>query len=182
MKKTITVGLCVLLVFVIFSSGCLDFGGGEQKEESQNPTWVSGGLKGKYYDSMDFTNFKFTQVDSTINFNWGSGMPTGLTDGNYFSIVWEGRIKIDSDGDYTFYTKTDDGDRLWIDGDLIIDEWSDEVWGQSHSKTIYLSAGFHTITMNYYEKEGNAYVELSWSSSSFTKQIIPSSHLYYFSS
>ena len=87
-------------------------------------------------------------------------------------------MKADYNQTYTFYTSSDDGVRLWIDNALIIDKWipqSQTEW----SGTIALSPGNHDIVLEYFEESGGAMVNLSWSSPSVPKAIIPADHLYY---
>lgn len=142
-------------------------------------SYTSGGLRGYYYDNSDFTNLKFTKVNSTINFDWGYSAPTGLTGSDYFSIGWKGKIKIPSAGYYYFYTSTDDGVKLWIDGKLAIDDWKNH-WETERSVQMYFSgSGSYYIEMEYYEDTGDTAAKLYWSSSTISKQIIPSTNLYY---
>ena len=64
------------------------------------------------------------------------------------------------EGDYTF-TTTDDGVRLWVDGELIIDQWH----GQSataHSATRAMTAEEHEVKMEHYEGYFDAVAKLSW--------------------
>lgn len=82
------------------------------------------GLKGEYYDNIDFTNLKATRAD-VIDFNWGAGQPHPAVASDTFSIRWTGFIVPRYSQVYTFYTRSDDGVRLWIDGQLVISQWND---------------------------------------------------------
>gem|GEM_PF-1146937 len=82
------------------------------------------GLKGEYYDNVDFTDLKATRAD-VIDFDWGTGQPHTALASNTFSIRWTGFVVPRYSQVYTFYTRSDDGVRLWIDGQLVISQWND---------------------------------------------------------
>lgn len=136
------------------------------------------GLKGEYYDNKDLTNLKLARTDATVNFDWGSGSPDSSIAADTFSARWTGRVQPLYSQTYTFYTYTDDGVRLWVNNQLIIDKWVDQA-PREWSGTIDLTAGQkYDIMMEYYENGGGAVARLSWSSASQAKQIIPQSQLY----
>jgi len=143
-------------------------------------SYLSGGLLGKYYGNKDLTDYTFHRVDPTVDFDWGSGSPDSRVDSNTFSVTWTGKIRIDRQGTYWFYVKTDDGSRLWIDGMLLIDKWKDQ-GAREYATVVTLSPGYHDIRYEYYENGGLAVAKLMWYSSSpyIPKQVIPSSNLYY---
>src|SRR5262249_41356394 len=82
------------------------------------------GLTGQYYDNMDFTNLKLTRTDPTVDFDWGSGSPDASIGADTFSVRWTGQVQAPSSEIYTFTTTSDDGVRLWINGQLVIDNWT----------------------------------------------------------
>lgn len=137
-----------------------------------------GGLSGTYYDNIDFTTPRLTRTDATVNFDWGSGSPDPSVGADTFSVRWAGQVQAPATETVTFYTTTDDGVRLWVNGVLIIDRWVDQ--GPTEvSGTIALQAGQrYDLRMDYYENGGGAVARLSWSSPSTPKQIIPSSRLF----
>lgn len=136
------------------------------------------GLKGEYYNNMNFTSLTTTRTDGTINFNWGSGSPDPLIAADTFSVRWTGQVQPRFSGVYTFYTTSDDGVRLWINGTQVINNWTDH-GPVENSGTITLTANQkYDVVMEYYENGGGAVATLSWSSPSQVKQIIPQSQLY----
>src|SRR6185503_3713165 len=74
------------------------------------------GLNGEYYDNMNFTQRKLTRTDATVNFDWGSGSPNAAVGVDTFSVRWTGQVQPQFSETYTFYTRTDDGVRLWVNG------------------------------------------------------------------
>ncbi len=138
---------------------------------------TAGGLKGEYYDNKDLTSLKLTRTDPTVNFNWGSGSPDPSIGSESFSVRWTGQVKADHNETYTFYTTSNDGVRLWVNGQLIINNWTDHT-ATENKGTITLEAGkWYTLKLEYYESSGSSVISLSYSSPSISKQIIPSDHL-----
>jgi len=136
------------------------------------------GLKGEYFDNKDLTNLKLTRTDPVVSFDWGWGSPDPSVDGETFSARWTGQVQPRYTETYTFYTYTGDGVRLWVNGQLLVDQW---IYQEAeHSNTIALIAGQkYDIRMEYYEDSIFARAYLSWASASQTKEIIPQSQLYF---
>ncbi len=136
------------------------------------------GLKGEYFSGMNFTSKWFERTDAQIDFNWGLSNPGGnLPDDNY-SVRWTGFIEPRYSEDYTFTIISDNGRRLWIDDQLIIDEWVSD-WDTPYSGSITLVAGEkHTIVIDYFEDAGGASIKLEWESNHESKEIVPQSQLY----
>ena len=136
------------------------------------------GLLGEYYDTINFTDRFLYRTDSEINFDWGTGAPATGMGVNTFSVRWTGQIEPLHSETYTFETNSDDGVRLWVNGQLIIDQFIDQS-ATRHTGTIDLEAGvLYDIRMDYYENGGDAVAELRWSSASQVLEIIPQSQLY----
>jgi len=141
------------------------------------------GLRGEYRsNSFPATPFTGTptlvRTDSVVNFNWGNGSPDPRISADHFTARWIGAVQPQFNETYTFYTTTDDGVRLWVNGQLLIDQWVDQ--GPTEwSGSINLKAQQrYNIEMDYYENGGGAVASLSWSSPSTAKVIIPQTQLY----
>ncbi|MCC5630952.1 PQQ-dependent sugar dehydrogenase [Nostoc sphaeroides CHAB 2801] len=136
------------------------------------------GLKAEYYDNIDFTNLKQTRIDSTVNFSWGLGSPDPSIGVDTFSARWTGQVEAKYSETYNFYTTADDGVRLWVNGEQIINKFVNQS-ATEHSGAIALVAGQkYDIKLEYYENKYDAVSRLAWSSFSQTKEIIPQSQLY----
>jgi hypothetical protein len=135
------------------------------------------GLTGQYWDNRDFTGTTVTRIDPTVNYDWTSFSPQGIGPDTW-SARWTGQVKPAKSETYTFYTTSDDGVRLWVNGSLIVDNWTDHAPTENRG-TITLTAGqLYDIRMEYYENGGGAVAKLWWSSASQPKQIIPSARLF----
>jgi len=150
----------------------------------EGPVWAfrvaggAGGLLGSYYNDTSpggFETFVLSRIDPEINFNWGDpGSPDPLVNVDLFSCRWTGQVEAKYSEDYIFYPATDDGERLWVDGQLVVDQWVDQSTTEVASAPIALVAGQkYDIVMEYYESGGGAAAYLRWSSASTPKQIIP---------
>ena len=135
------------------------------------------GLTGTYFDNKDLTNQKLIRVDPTVNFNWGKGSPAAGIAADTFSVRWTGKVQPQFTETYTFRANVNDGVRLYVNGQLIINAWVNNA-GQ-RTGTIALTGGQkYTITMEYFENRSTAGAILSWSSPSQAIQVIPKLRLY----
>ncbi len=136
------------------------------------------GLMGNYFNGMNFETAVFNRKDATLNMDWGTGSPNASVAVDRFSARWTGQIQPKYSGTYTFYVTTDDGRRLWINNQLVVDKWFDD-GGTEYSGTITLNAGQkYDIKLEYYENGGGAKVNLQWSSAAQAKEVVPTSQLY----
>jgi hypothetical protein len=143
------------------------------------PTTGSGnGLLGQYFNSSNFTNLALTRRDGTVNFNWGNGSPASQVRSDNFTVRWTGQVLPTTSGNYTFYTRADDGVRLWVDGKLIVNNWTVHPTTEN-SGTVNLTAGKkYNIKLEYFESGGGAVSSLHWSGPGVAKQVIPQSQLF----
>jgi hypothetical protein len=138
------------------------------------------GLKGEYYSSSgpgEFTTKITERTDSTVNFDWGNGSPAPGVPADLFAVRWTGSLNAPASGTYTIYVTADDGVRVWIDGNLVVDAWRVQP-PTEYSWTGLLSAGKHSIKIEYYENYYGAVIKLGWTMPGGSKTYpIPSSYL-----
>ena len=113
-----------------------------------------------YYDNSDLTNLKIIRTDTQINFDWGTGSPNPSVAVDTFSAQWQGSFNFET-ADYEFTATSDDGFRLYIDNNIVLDKWIDQA-PTTYKVTKSMAAGYHTIKMDYYENGGGAVAKLSW--------------------
>jgi len=146
---------------------------------ADDETSTGTGLSATYYDNSDFTGTSVTRTDPTVDFNWADQAPAAGIGADTFSIRWTGRVRAQHSETYTFYTFTNDGVRLWVEGELLVDKWVQQSGGIEWSAQMDLQAGrWYTVQMDYYENLGFSTARLLWSSPSTAKQVIPQSALY----
>ena len=125
------------------------------------PPPASESFTGEYFNNTSFSGTPIlTRNDATIDFDWGSGSPHSSVQSDNFSVKWLRTLSFE-EGNYTFTTTADDGVRVYIDNELLIDQWKDQA-PTTYTANKTVSAGDHTIRMEYYEKGGGATAKLSW--------------------
>ncbi|MBI3536742.1 MAG: hypothetical protein HY070_04165 [Chloroflexi bacterium] len=120
------------------------------------PDW-----RGEYFNNLDLAGAPvFVRNDSAINFNFGTAGPGGGIPGTNFSARWT-RSQYFAAGTYRFTATTDDGARVWVDNQLIINQWRDQP-PTSASGDLTLAAGNHFVKMEYFQRAGGALAQLAW--------------------
>ncbi len=140
------------------------------------------GLLAQYFDNANLEGTpKITRIDPVVDFVWED--PTGPADhldfpDNQFSIRWSGEVLPVSSGTHTFYIKTDDGVRMWIGDNLMVDQFNPQ-GPTEYVATVYLEEGNLTpIKIEYFEDWLSGLAQLSWQTNAIEKQIIPQEFLY----
>lgn len=107
---------------------------------------------GEYYNNMTVSGPPvYLRGDSDINFFWAEGTSPipGWVNTSQYSVRWTRSVYFDTTGNWVFTTVNDDGMRVWVDGNITMDAWYDQ-GPTTHNGTIYLTAGWHTVKVEYY--------------------------------
>ncbi len=138
------------------------------------------GLFGEYFDDADLTQLVDTRIDPTIDFTNWSTAPTGtaVTPDSVYSERWQGSVRVDATGLWTFRTISNDGVRVWVDDELLIDNWTNHT-ATTDAGQVSLTSGWHSIRVEHYQSGGNAIMQLYFQGPGQTNTIIPSDHLSY---
>jgi hypothetical protein len=139
-----------------------------------------GGLSAQYFRQTNLTDLAFSRTDPNIDFDWHGGSPSPLLNVDNFSVRWRGKLTARYTDTYIFYAATDDGERLSINGTIILDHYvRHSSVPEDVSGAVMLTAGKPVdITFEYFENGGDANVRLSWAGSKFEpKAVIPTSAL-----
>ncbi|MGK0270573.1 MAG: YVTN family beta-propeller protein [Cocleimonas sp.] len=140
------------------------------------PPGSTPGVSYEYFEGTwsvlpNFDNLTPITTGTFSNFNI---LPRARNDN--FAFRLSARINITQAGDYTFYTSSDDGSRIWIDGNLVVE--NDGVHAiQERSGQINLSAGQHSIVVGFFERAGGEGLTVQYSSPNISKRQIPNSIL-----
>ena len=148
------------------------------------------GLTGQYYTNSSLTysssanfnpaNLKLTRLDPTVDFTWGTASLPIANNGGYYSVRWTGQVQPQYSETYYFVANTDDGVKLWVNDQLVIDFWTNKL-ATDLTGSINLQAGTrYNIRMEYFQfrQTNSSVAHLSWYSPDQSKQIIPASRLY----
>ena len=86
------------------------------------------GLAVQYFEGVDFDRPAGSTIDEQVEHTWPgpplANPPSGLTGFDNFSARWEGIVTAPEDGEYEFGVEYDDGARLYLDGKLVVEDWS----------------------------------------------------------
>jgi len=131
----------------------------------------------KYYSDSDFASLVKTSISPRIDFDLGDEKGTGSPDASAgigedgFSIRWDGTIRAEEEGEYTFYADSDNIARIWIDGTKVVDKSSggrEEITGQ-----LELEAGReYAVRVEYAHAAGDASLHVYWSSPVLAKTVL----------
>jgi len=141
-----------------------------------------GGLVGRYFNNRwMFGNPTMTRIDPVIDFWWSSDDSITETGKDYITVRWTGYVLPAFSEVYNFIITVNDGARLWINDELLMDYYENDL-GNLDDATVFvastntsLTAGqLATIKIEYRENSGVAAFSLAWSSQSQPHEIIPS--------
>lgn len=151
-KRIYLAGLIVLLLL----PGAA-YAQGPVRPQHSDPTWHAA-----YWNNTTLSGAPaLTREEENINYDWWDESPEpDVVDADQFSARWTRYIDV-TPGDYWFTVTSDDGARLWVDDELIIDAWYDHP-AERFSIEKEMGPGHHLITLEYYEHQGAASVALSW--------------------
>ena len=128
--------------------------------EETDPFWQA-----SYWSNMTLSGTPVLQhSESILDHDWGTGSPHPGIPADGFSARWTRYIDV-SAGTYRFTATSDDGIRVYVDGELIISDWSDHP-AKTVSVEKQLNAGYHLVVVEYYENGGLAVAKLSWAPAS----------------
>jgi uncharacterized protein (DUF1800 family) len=149
------------------------------------------GLTGQYFtnananysNSANFnpSNLKLTRIDTNINFtNWGGSTTLPITNSGYYCVRWTGQVQPQYSETYYFVANIEDGVRLWVNDQLIINNWATHNSPSDSTGTIDLIGGVrYNIKMEFFRAGGSSgSARLYWYSPSQAKVIIPTERLY----
>jgi hypothetical protein len=149
---------------------------------------LGNGLRGDYLGwvgnsppNLNNAPLLYSRIDSQVNFNWGQGAPAPGVPSDHFAVRWSGSLqpRYNQADVYTIYFRSDDGVRLWVNGQLIIDHWNEQP-STEWSGTVNTVAGcpLYAITIEYFDHTSDALAQLRWESPSVIKEVIPQANLY----
>ena len=137
------------------------------------------GLTAQYFEDLELmTAAKLTRIDPEVNFDWGRGSPDPAVPES-FSARWTGFVLVPTTDLYTFYTDSDDGVRLWVNGSLVVDNWTRHSVTRDRGFIPLLAGTKASIRLEFFDDEIDAVAKLWWSRLvAPTPAIVPASRLY----
>jgi len=172
--------LRLVLTFGAAVPACADLADVNGDEDGAGAALSTGtGLQADYFNNQTLTApAAIRRTDATVNFNWGSGSPGSGVGVDHFSARWTGQVEALFTQTYTFFTTSDDGVRLWVNGQRLVNNWTNHSVTEN-SGSISLTAGQSVpIKVEFFDAEQEAIVKMKWSYPGHTNEVVPSSQLY----
>ena len=136
------------------------------------------GLSATYFDDPDFGGITSQRVDGTVDFDWGTAAPASDIEPDTYSVRWSGQVRPHYSETYAFHTTSNDGVRLWVDGALLIDNWTNHAATEDTASVSLEAGNKYDLRLEYYQHLGSAQLKLEWSSTSVAREVIPADRLY----
>ncbi len=151
---------------VDYTLGCETGGGFMKPIENKYFAEIKGtgikGMTGEYFGNMKLEGEPLlTRIDTIVDFGWGREPAPGVPE-DQFSVRWTGKIIPPETRTYAIGTRTDDGARLYVNGELLIDDWT-EHGEKPISVKIELKAGKeYDIVFEHFDNGMGAAARLTW--------------------
>jgi hypothetical protein len=129
---------------------------------STTPSAGDGAWVGWYFGNQTLSGTPVvTRTDGFIGFEWGQAAPMNGMPSDHFSARWTRQIWLYEDN-YVFCARADDGVRLAVDGQRVIDEWHGSPGYPNYCVELEMSKGTHTLQVEYYDDGGDALIYVWW--------------------
>jgi hypothetical protein len=123
---------------------------------------AEGGYVGEYFDNRNLVGDPvLTRLDGDVDFDWGGGRPADGVPADNFSARWTKSLAVAEEASYEFTVTGDDGVRLYVDGEKVLDKWFPQS-RTTHAVTRRLAEGAHEIVLEYFEAGGDAVAKLDY--------------------
>jgi hypothetical protein len=140
------------------------------------------GLLADFYEGRNFEKYLFTRRTPHVNYRWtGMKVDPQLPLAVPYSVRWSGFIRPRYSETYKLYTCSDDGVRLYVNGKLVIDNWTNHADSEDVCEVPMLAGHDYAVRLEYYEVNGltGQVIRLYWESPSQVKEYVPEHCLLY---
>ena len=138
------------------------------------------GLRGEYHEGRFFGSKVGERLDGPLNIDLNRRLPagSGLDDPDDVSVRWRGFLVPDTSETLTLWTRSDDGVRVYIDGEKVIDNWTDHAPTIDRARVTLEAGRAHAIAVQYYQGRGGSMLKLGWQRDGDRRRLIPRRYLY----
>jgi beta-glucosidase len=131
------------------------------------------GIRGEYFDGPNMQgDVQCNRVDDKVDFSWGWAAPCENVTKNNYSVRWTGKLVAPVSGKYKIgFTVNEGGARLYLDGNLVIDEWGDPGNEITEARFVYKGRSVeyemeegsaHDIKLEFHKKHNKNVIRLEW--------------------
>jgi hypothetical protein len=135
------------------------------------------GARGEYFNGTSLSGAPIERYDTNIDFDWKLGAPIQGVSADNFSVRWTSQLTPQATAPYTVCAAGDDGVRLWVNGELLVNDWIDSAVKERCGTISLTAAQTYSLKLEYFERTGQASIKLLWSSPSMAKEVIPATAL-----
>ena len=157
--ETKRIAWCAAVLLALCALSILALNSAEALAHESDTSWEA-----NFWNNTTLTGAAvLAREDETLDFDWGEGAPDTTIPADNFSARWERHLNVAADetGNYIFTVEVDDGVRLWVGEELLIDSWIEQA-KTSYQATMSLSEGQHLVRVEYLELTGAASISVSW--------------------
>lgn len=145
---------------------------------AQAVTDLESGLRARYYEGNWTVLPDFSELTPQVTTQAAAvSLAPALSD-DEIGLVFDGYIEVPATGVYTFYTTSDDGSQLYIDGALVVD--NDGLHGtRTEAGQVALEAGLHALRVTFFERTGGEALSMAWAGPGIDKRAVPPEVLFH---
>ena len=111
------------------------------------------GLNSEYFNGKNFDTRVLQRTDAQVSFDWGVASPAPSVNADNFSVRWSGFVEPLYSGTYTFFTNTDDGARLWVNNQQLVNDWTGHSLLENRGSVALTAGQSYPIKMEYLEMD-----------------------------
>jgi hypothetical protein len=142
----------------------------------------SRGLRAEFFAGENFATFLTARTDEQVAFSWPAATaPFAGVPADQYSVRWTGRIRPILTDTYTLSVESDEGVRLWVNDQLVVDKWGTTfpLGTDSSGIPVVLRSGqFYDLRLEYRNTSGDAWIDLQWETTNQPRETVPAARLF----
>jgi beta-glucosidase len=124
---------------------------------------IESGLQGAYFNNISLNGSPvLTRTDASVDFQWTLSPPAPSVNGDFYSVRWTGKIHAPKSGHFKIGLDGNDGYRLYINKELLIDNWKKQSYSTLLKDFLFDENTSYDIQIEFFEPVGNAHIRLVW--------------------
>ncbi len=129
---------------------------------AQLPAPPGDGLRADYFNGPNFEKKVLTRTDPQVAFDWNWRYPAPGVQREYFSVRWTGKLLAPVSGRYRFSAIVDDGVRVWVGGEKVIDEWRKQDDSQFVGEVMLKARHWYDLRVEYFNDWKGSVISVNW--------------------
>lgn len=131
------------------------------------------GARVEYFADRDFARKVKRTHHEAIAWDYGASHPVPRLGEGGYAARWTAELQVPIDDTYQFFIQSRHGVRVWIDGELLVDNWRDVTWrGSGKRATKDLEQGPHRLKVEHYCNDAEGAIKLKWAGGSIPRDTV----------